>query len=301
MKLQGRIPAIPTPLTEDERIHEAQLRGIVEHLITRGVHGFWANGGFGGYAHLRDGEQIRAVQIVVDQVKGRVPVLAGITANGATLAIERAARMKEVGADYLFISTPSYDMWTGETLTTFFQEVARNVDLPLYLYNNHWSTHVAIDPEVIFTLAREPNVVGLKDSSENPYQFVVLADHFRGSDFTLLVGTMPLGCYALQVGFDGVVDPTDVLYIELGGAMFNAARAGDWAEAIRLQNKIDEVGRVLMNVGDYRGAVEACLSMQGLVDKISPRPFGPIRDSAKLKLLKQTLQSADLLPERVPV
>lgn len=299
MKLQGRIPAIPTPLTDDECVHEQQLRGIVEHLLARGVHGFWTNGGFGGYAHLRDQEQIRAVEIVVDQVKGRVPVLAGITDNSATLAIERAVQMKEVGADYLFLSTPSYDMWNNQTLISFFREIAQNVGLPLLIYNNPWSTHIAMDTEVIFALGRESNIIGIKDSSENPYQLVSLVDHFRSSDFTLLVGTMPLGCYALQIGFDGVVDPTDVLYIEMGVAMFDAARAGNWQKAIEWQNKIDELGRVLMNLGDYRGAVETCLIMLGLCDKISPRPFGPIRDPEKLKLLKEMLISAGLAPVRL--
>ncbi|HEY3129513.1 MAG TPA: dihydrodipicolinate synthase family protein [Acidobacteriota bacterium] len=296
MKVSGRVPAIATPLTEDDRIHESELRSLVEFLIGKGVHGFWANGGFSGFAHLRDEDQVRTVRIIVDQASKRVPVLAGITDTSVSRVLERAEMMAQTGADYLFVQPPSYGMWDSSRLLAYYRDVARNVSLPLYIYNDPWSSRTPLDVETVIALGRESNIVGMKESSDNPYQLVALAQHFGNSDFNLLVGTMPLGCYALNVGFDGVVDPTDNFFTEPAVALIEAAQRGDWKEAFAWQSKLDRIGHVLMNLGDYRAAVEACMVMRGLCTRIRPRPFGPLEDSEKLEKLNGLLLEAGLYP-----
>ena len=295
MKISGRVVPIATPMTKDERVHEQHLRQLVDYLLDRGVHGFWANGGFGGNTYLRDEEQIRAVQIVIDQTRNRVPVVAGISDTSVTKVIDKGARMSALGPDGLFLLPPPYDGIGGQQAIAFYQDVAEHVDLPLYIYHNHYATHVKMDAETIFALGRHPNIVGIKDSSEDPYLYVALAQHFAGSDFTLLAGTMPLSCYAMSLGFDGVVDPTDQVYTDLAVAQFNAARSRDWDQALAIQHKLDKVGRLTMNLGDYRAAVEACMNMIGLNYRIRPRPSAALEDGESLNKLRTVLTEVGIL------
>jgi dihydrodipicolinate synthase/N-acetylneuraminate lyase len=296
MKLSGRIVPIATPLIEGEFVHEQQLRNLVDYLIEKGVHGFWANGGFGGNTYLRDEVQFRAMEIIIDQTRKRVPVLAGMADNSVTRVIDKAARMTALGPDALFLLPPAYDGLPNSQVIDFYQDVASHVELPLYIYHNHYSTHVKMDADSIITLSRHPNIVGIKDSSEDPYLFVALARHFKNSDFCLLAGTMPLGCFAMQLGFDGVVDPTDQVYTELGVAQFEAVKAQDWNLAIELQQKIDKVGYLTMTLGNYRATVEACLNMMGLCERIVPRPYPSLEDREAWEKLRNVMIEVGILP-----
>jgi 4-hydroxy-tetrahydrodipicolinate synthase len=301
MKVKGRIVPIATPLAEHEYVNEVQLRSLVDYLIGKGVHGFWANGGFGGQTYLRDEQQVRAVRIVVDQTRRRVPVLAGISDTSVTRVLDKASRISSCGPDGLFLLITPYDSLTNSQVIAYYEDVAEHVDLPLYIYNNPWATHHAMDSDTIIRLGHHPNIVGIKDSSENPYLFVALAEHFRGSDFTLLAGTMPLDCFALSLGFDGVIDPTDQIYTDLAVAQFEAAQAGDWARAFSIQHRLDKIGRLLMNLGDYRAGMEACMAMLGLCERIRPRPFPAIEDPATLAQLRAVLIDARILPSQEPI
>jgi dihydrodipicolinate synthase/N-acetylneuraminate lyase len=298
MKLKGRIVPIATPLDKEERVNESQLRYLVDYLIDKGVHGFWANGGFGGQSYLRDSEQFRAMRVVIDQVKKRVPVLVGISDTSVTRVLDKAALMTEYGPDGLFLLPTPYDTLSSSQIIDFYKDVASHVSPPLYIYHNPWSTHVTLDADTIIALGRHPNIKGIKDSSENPYLFVALAQHFKDTDFTLLAGTMPLAYYAMTLGFDGVVDPTDQVYTDLAVAQFNATQSGDWDQALKIQYKLDKLGLLTMSLGDYRAAVEACMNMLGLCDRIHPRPYAAIEDEGILKRLRAALSEADIKPAR---
>lgn len=295
MKAKGRIPALATPLVGDDRVHEQELRSLVEFLIQQGVGGFWANGGFSGFAHLRDEDQVRAIEIIADQVRNRVPILAGITDTSVHRVLQRAETVGSKGVDAFFVQPPSYGMWDSGRLINYYREIARNLSLPLYIYNDPWSTRVPIDAETTIAISREPNVAGMKESSDNPYQLVALAQHFAGSDFNLLVGTMPHGCYALNLGFDGVVDPTDNFFIEPAVSLWKSAEQGDWNSAFAWQARLDRIGTVLMKADDFRAAVEACMVMRGLCTCIQPHPFPPLEDSSRLGILRGLLNEAGLL------
>jgi 4-hydroxy-tetrahydrodipicolinate synthase len=107
MKLRGVIPPIVTPLHEDETIHEGQLRRLTEYLLGKGVHAIFVNGSMGVFNLLKDEQQFRAIGVVVDQVAGRVPVMAGAAETSTSRVIDKAQRIVELGADYLSICRPT--------------------------------------------------------------------------------------------------------------------------------------------------------------------------------------------------
>src|SRR5690242_19252870 len=107
------------------------MRKLVDHLLKHGVHAIFANGGMGAFALMTDEEQARAVQIVIDEVNGRVPVMAGAADTSTKRVVEKAKRMASLGADYISILPPYYFSLTTETVTKFYLDVAAAVPNPI--------------------------------------------------------------------------------------------------------------------------------------------------------------------------
>src|SRR5689334_24420194 len=103
MKLRGVVPPIGTPVRDSGKVDELSLRKLVRYLVDAGVHGILANGTMGGFAFLEDDEQVRAISIVVDEVKNAIPVVAGIGETGTQRAICKAKKIVTLGVTYVAI------------------------------------------------------------------------------------------------------------------------------------------------------------------------------------------------------
>src|SRR5689334_9526802 len=136
MKLRGIIPPIGTPLTHDERVDTAGMRRLVRYLLDAGVDSIFVNGTMGIFALLSDAEQFVAIETVVDEVNGRVPVIAGVSDTGTKRVIEKAQRVEALGVDYLAAVPPFYYLLTQESCIRFYRDVAQTTAKPLFLYNN---------------------------------------------------------------------------------------------------------------------------------------------------------------------
>src|SRR3954454_19388981 len=128
-KLTGVIPPIATPVTGDDRVDTAGLRRLTRYLLDSGVHGLCANDSMGGFFFLTDAEQLRAIETVVDEVNGRVPVLAGLGETGTSRARPKAREMQRCGAQCLSVLPPFYFSTSQEQLIAYFSEIAAAVDI----------------------------------------------------------------------------------------------------------------------------------------------------------------------------
>src|SRR5947209_2390286 len=122
MKLKGIIVPVGTPLDSEERIDETGLRRLTRYLVDSGVHGLLANGTMGGFAHLEKSELVRALEIILEEVRGRVPVIANVGETGTKRAIQTAREFEVLRPDYLAILSPYYFLMTQQELKDFFQE-----------------------------------------------------------------------------------------------------------------------------------------------------------------------------------
>ena len=200
---KGAIVAIVTPFKNGE-VDEEALRELVEFQIESGTDGIVPCGTTGESATLSHEEHDRVVEIVVDQVKKRVPVIAGTGSNSTSEAPRLTKHAREVGADGALMVTPYYNRPTQEGLYQHYKTVAEQVPIPIIPYNVPSRTGTNILPETVARLSRISNIVALKEATGDLKQvskILSLVDKefsvLSGDDFTVL----PL----LAVGGKGVI------------------------------------------------------------------------------------------------
>ena len=273
MELRGIIPPIATPLLPDERVDERGLRRLVRYLLEAGVHGIFVNGSMGGFALLADREQRRAVEIVVEEVNGRVPVIAGAAETGTRRVIAKARQIARAGADILGVLPPYYFRLTQESALRFFREVARGVEKPLLIYNNPTLVGFTLEVASLLELSREPNIVGIKESDPSCQRWQHLLGAFRGRrDFTILLGTEWLIPVAVWLGADGVVGGLHNVAPHLAVELYEAVRQGDSPRVRALQERLAQLGRIF-EFGEIWGGFEAALQYLGLCEKVTASPY----------------------------
>jgi 4-hydroxy-tetrahydrodipicolinate synthase len=199
----GAFVAIVTPF-KDGRVDETALRDLVEFQIANGSHGIVPCGTTGESATLAFEEHERVVEVVLEQVNGRVPVVAGTGSNNTAEAIRLTKHAKECGANGALMISPYYNKPTQEGLYRHFKAVAESVDIPIIVYNIPGRTAVNIEPETLARLAEIPNIVGVKEATGSMKQ---ITDIIRlcGEDFTVLSGEDYITFPLLAVGGKGVI------------------------------------------------------------------------------------------------
>ncbi len=161
---QGAMVAIVTPF-KDGQVDEASLRELIEFQIANGTHGIVPCGTTGESATLSFKEHERVMEITVEQVNKRVPVIAGTGSNNTEEAIRLTQHARSAGADGALMISPYYNKPTQEGLYRHFETVAEKVDIPIILYNIPGRTAVNMEPSTIARLAKIDNIVGIKEAS----------------------------------------------------------------------------------------------------------------------------------------
>ena len=165
-RLEGVIPALVTPFDEHEEFNEEAYRRLIDWLIERGVTGVVPCGTTGEFSMMTREERRRVLEVCVDQVNGRVPVIAGTGWTATKLVIEETQYAKDVGADAALIVNPYYlKPKGGKGIYDHYLAIAEAVDFPIVLYNIPSCTGQYIPWQVVEDLAEIDNIVGLKDSS----------------------------------------------------------------------------------------------------------------------------------------
>ncbi len=200
---KGSIVAIVTPF-KDGKVDEESYRQLIEFQIENGTSAIVPCGTTGESATLNVKEHARVIDIAVEAVNKRVPVIAGTGGNSTSEAIELTEHAKKVGADATLQVTPYYNKPTQEGLYQHFKAIAKAVPLPQVLYNVPGRTSVNMLPETVVRLAELPEVVAIKEASGNIGQ---MADIVRlaGDKITLLSGDDNLTLPVLSIGGAGVV------------------------------------------------------------------------------------------------
>jgi 4-hydroxy-tetrahydrodipicolinate synthase len=162
-KLQGCIPIVATPFTQEGAIDEVGLRAEVEHLIARGVHGLAAPAIASEGYKLAEAEQQRVAAIVVETAGRRVPVVVSADGNGTDVAVMRARRAAALGAAALMVLPPMFIKPDGENLYRYYQRIARAVDVEIMVQDAPQLTGVAMPASMLARLNRDcPNITSVK-------------------------------------------------------------------------------------------------------------------------------------------
>ena len=205
-EIKGIIPAILTPMNEDESINLDVMREQIDRLIDGGVHGLFPFGTNGEGYILNEKEKEEILEATIAQVNGRVPVYAGTGCISTRDTIRMSKKAQELGADILSIITPSFAVASQKELYDHYVEVAKHVDIPIVLYNIPARTGNKLLPETVAKLAKDVDVImGAKDSSgdwENLKAYIQLTRDLD-KDFRVLSGNDSLILPALKEGGAG--------------------------------------------------------------------------------------------------
>ncbi len=224
--LTGSMVALATPMYTDGGIDSTQLRGLVEFHVAAGTDAIVAVGTTGESATLDVAEHCDVIRQVVDQVAGRLPVIAGTGANSTREAIALTQSAKEAGADMALLVTPYYNKPTQEGLYLHYKAIAEAVDLPQVLYNVPGRTACDLLPETVARLACIPNIIGIKEATGDLSRVAELRDSC-GKDFALYTGDDSTTVDFILQGGHGAISVTANVAPAKMQAMCAAALAGD--------------------------------------------------------------------------
>jgi 4-hydroxy-tetrahydrodipicolinate synthase len=272
-----------TPFTRDGVLDEPALRRFVDFQIDGGVDMLLPGGTTGEGATLEEEETDRLLSIVLDQAKGRVPVIFGAGSNNTKKAVQATERAKRLGAAGVLSVGPYYNKPTQGGYMEHFKAVAA-VGLPVMVYNVPGRTGSNILASTMLKLAEVPNIVAVKEASGDLGQMMEVI-RSRPADFRVLSGDDAITLPLIAAGGDGVVS---VASNEIPGpmsALVNAALAGDFAKARELHYKF----LPLMNANFVESnpiPAKAVLSMMGLMGENYRLPMVPITPGNRAVLQK---------------
>ncbi len=210
----GSLVPIITPFKENEEIDYETLEKLIEFHIKSGTSGLIPVGTTGESATLSHSEHRDVVKFTIDIIKKRIPVIAGCGSNSTKEAIEIAKQAENDGADGILSITPYYNKPTQDGLVAHFTEIARNIKLPIILYNVPGRTGVNMLPETVFKLCEIENIVGLKEASGNLVQAAEIKKLCNGK-IALFCGEDSLAFPMMTIGACGSISasanvcPTD--------------------------------------------------------------------------------------------
>ena len=279
---QGSLPAMVTPLTDKGAVDWPVLERLVDWLITQGSNGLVPVGTTGESPTLTHDEHREVVEAVVRHAAGRVPVIAGAGSNNTQEAIELARHACEVGADALLIVTPYYNKPTQAGLIAHFTAVHDATDRPIIIYNIPGRSVVDMTPETMGELAKLPRIVGVKDATGR-LERVSCQRLTCGPDFIQLSGEDATAHGFNAQGGVGCISVTANVAPALCAQMQAACRAGDYAEALRLQDLLMPLHIAIFLEPGLVGAKYA-LSRLGRCGETVRLPLVPLTDATRTRI-----------------
>jgi 4-hydroxy-tetrahydrodipicolinate synthase len=287
----GAIVAIVTPF-RNGKVDEAALRQLIEEQIAAGTDGIAPCGTTGESTTLSHEEHDRVIEITIDAVRKRVPVIAGTGSNSTAEALRLTRHAWEAGADGALMVCPYYNRPTQEGLYQHYRTITEEVPIPIIIYNIASRTGVNLLPETLAKLAKLPNIVGVKEASGSLKQMSDVI-HLCGPDFTVLSGDDIFTLALLAIGGKGVISViSNVAPADMSG-MVDAFVAGDLKKARELHYRMAPLIDALF-IETNPIPVKAALWLMGKINYELRLPL--CKMSAKNEgLLKKAMQDYGLI------
>jgi len=285
MQFRGCGTALITPFRQDGSIDEPALRSLVAWQVESGIDFLVPCGTTGETPTLSHDEWLRVIDITIEVVAGRVPVMAGATSNSTHDAVEKA---KEVavrpGVDAILTASPYYNKPTQEGQYRHFRAIAEAVDKPIILYNVPGRTAANIEPATLARLAEVPNIAGVKEASGNIAQMAEVCAVVP-ENFLVFSGDDAIALALIGLGGVGIISVASNEIPREMAEMTRAALNNDWVTARRIQRKY----LALMQANFIETSpmpVKAVLAMMGKVEEVYRLPLLPMRRDTRSKLQK---------------
>ena len=278
---QGSIVAIVTPF-KNNKLDEKALTDLIEWHIAEGTNAIVPCGTTGESATLEYDEHYRVIELTIQVVNGRVPVIAGTGANSTDETIMMTGKAKKLGADGALLVVPYYNKPTQEGLYRHYKAVAEAVDIPIVLYNVPGRTALNMVPQTVARLAEMKNIVAIKEASGNMAQVSEIL-RLCGDSLTVLSGddftTFPL----MTLGGKGTISVSANVAPKDLSAMCGALNDGNYDDARTLHFKLEPLNKGMF-IETNPISVKTELSMMGKIEEEMRLPLCPMSPENKEKL-----------------
>ena len=260
---QGSMVAIVTPMFEDGRLDIPSLNALIEFHIAQGSDGIVIVGTTGESPTVDFDEHCLLIKTAVEQVRGRVSVIAGTGANSTKEAIALTQKAKDLGVDACLLVAPYYNKPTQEGLYQHFMAIADAVAIPQILYNVPGRTGCDISNDTVLRLAQHSNIIGIKEASCIIEQCMEIAFH-KPEDFLLISGDDVQAVPIISIGGVGVMSVIANAFPRQFTDMIHAALAGDYKTAQKALAAFLTIDPYLYEEGNPVG-VKKILALQGMI------------------------------------
>jgi 4-hydroxy-tetrahydrodipicolinate synthase len=290
MQLRGCGTALVTPFRQDGSIDDDALRALVSWQVESLIDFLVPCGTTGETPTLSQDEWLRVIDITIEVVAGRVPIVAGATSNSTRDAVAKA---KEAGArpgiDAILTASPYYNKPTQEGQYQHFKAIAEGVEKPIILYNVPGRTGANLEPATLARLTEIPNIAGVKEASGNMTQIAEICA-LVPAHFLVLSGDDAVTLPVIALGGSGVISVVSNQIPQEMGKMTRAALNNDWETARTLQRKY----LPLMQANFIESSplpVKAVLAMMGKIEEVYRLPLLPMRRDTRAKLQKVAMEA----------
>jgi dihydrodipicolinate synthase/N-acetylneuraminate lyase len=284
--LRGIIPPMVTPLLDRDTLDVDGLQRLIEHILEGGVHGLFILGTTGEAPSLSQRLRCELIERVCEQVKGRVPVLVGITDTSFVESVNIACKARDAGARAIVLAPPYYFPAGQGELLEYLEHLMPELPLPLFLYNMPSYTKLVFEPETVRAAAAITGIVGIKESSGDMVYFRRLLPLLKKQpDFSLLIGQEELLAEAVAAGAHGGVCGGANLVPQLYVDLYNAAFSKELSAVEAFHKKVMQISTAIYGVGKYESSylkgLKCALSCMGICNDFLAEPFHRFRRSER--------------------
>jgi 4-hydroxy-tetrahydrodipicolinate synthase len=278
-----------TPLLDRDNLDVQGLEKLIEHILGGGVHGLFILGTTGEAPSLSYKVRYELIERVCKQVKGRVPILVGITDTSHIESIKIAEHSKKNGVSAVVLAPPYYFPADQPEMLEYLEDLVPKLPLPLFLYNMPSCTKINFAPQTVVQAAEIPGIAGIKDSSGNMVYFHKLMSLLGNKkDFSFLVGPEELLAETILLGGHGGVSGGANVFPKLFVDLYNAASAGDIKKTRELHSKVIWISTTIYSTGRYSSSflkgVKCSLNLMGICSAFIEEPFQTFRQPEREKI-----------------
>lgn len=295
--VKGIVVPIITPVDDDENIDDRRLRKIVSHVIENGVHGILAFGSNSEFYMFEPDEMFHALDIILDEAAGRVPVYFGIGAirTRKCIALAQEAVKRDIAA--ISVLNPMFIKPTAEALYHHFKAIADSVpDTAMLLYNNPGRSGYTIPLDIIVRLAHDvSNIIGIKESSGDITFCSELVRQTQDVNFRVLTGKDTVVFPGLCVGAVGSVCSTANMYTRLVSSIYDYYVTGDYEKSLDAQFKLNPI-RLSQDAASFPAATKDMANLMGMDVGKSVLPTETTTGSALEAMKVEMRKGGFLLP-----
>lgn len=303
LDLAGIIPAVCLPMTADEQIDEPALRRYIRWVAEHGIKAVAVNADTGEGPWLYPEERVRVIQIWAEELTGKVPIIAGLSASFTHQAVALAKQAQRAGADGLLVFP--INAYLGQPCPleipfNYHKALAEEVGMPMVMFQIQPTMGgINYTDEMLARLLEIPQIVAIKEASFDCHRFIDIVRSLRQAPrrITILTGNDDFIFESFVLGADGGLLGFSTLAIEEQVRMLNLVKQGDILKAQEIWNVIGPLEALIFSppLRDYRPRIKEALTMLGIIPRATIRkPFLPISDAERQRL-RQALKQAKLL------